>query len=160
MTNLQDWLARYGESHQNPLNIAIHKVCVPTIVFTVLGLAWSVPLPTELRQLVSIGGIAIVNLATLIFLGGMLFYLRLSLPMAAGMGLMCIAFLGLLGWLESTGANIFLISLGIFVAAWIGQFIGHRIEGRKPSFFEDIQFLLIGPAWTLSWLYRRLNIRY
>ena len=32
--------------------------------------------------------------------------------------------------------------------AWIGQFIGHKIEGAKPSFFEDLQFLLIGPAWV------------
>ena len=51
-------------------------------------------------------------------------------------------------------------SLIIFVIAWIGQFIGHKIEGKKPSFFEDIQFLLIGPAWLLSFIYNKLGIKY
>ena len=44
--------------------------------------------------------------------------------------------------------------------AWIGQFIGHKIEGEKPSFFEDLQFLLIGPAWLLGAIYQKLGIRY
>jgi uncharacterized membrane protein YGL010W len=48
----------------------------------------------------------------------------------------------------------------VFVLAWIGQFIGHMVEGRKPSFFEDLGFLLVGPAWLLSFVYQRAGIRY
>ena len=50
--------------------------------------------------------------------------------------------------------------MAIFVLAWIGQFIGHKIEGEKPSFFEDLQFLLIGPDWLLGAIYQKLGIRY
>jgi uncharacterized membrane protein YGL010W len=47
-----------------------------------------------------------------------------------------------------------------FVLAWIGQFIGHKIEGKKPSFFKDVAFLLIGPAWLMSFIYKKLGQRY
>jgi uncharacterized membrane protein YGL010W len=52
------------------------------------------------------------------------------------------------------------VSLIIFTGAWIGQFVGHKIEGKKPSFFKDLQFLLIGPAWLLSFIYRKIGITY
>ena len=52
------------------------------------------------------------------------------------------------------------ICLVVFIAAWIGQFIGHKIEGKKPSFLKDIVFLLIGPAWLLSKIYRKVGLKY
>ena len=55
--------------------------------------------------------------------------------------------------------EVWRLSLAIFIVAWIGQFIGHKIEGKKPSFFEDLQFLLIGPAWLLSFIYNKLGIK-
>jgi uncharacterized membrane protein YGL010W len=54
--------------------------------------------------------------------------------------------------------NIPILALFVFVLAWIGQFIGHKIEGKKPSFIKDIQFLLIGPIWLLSDIYNKLKI--
>lgn len=154
MTTMQQWLDAYGDSHRNPTNIAIHKICVPAIVFSVLGFAWCIPVPDAMAQ------VPLANFATLIVLFGLLFYLRLSRPMALGMALMCGAFLGLLELMSLAGLPILAISVAVFVVAWIGQFYGHKVEGKKPSFFRDLQFLLIGPAWTLSWLYRRLNIRF
>jgi len=151
---LNEWLAVYGESHQNPTNIAIHKICVPAIVFTVLGMFWSIPMPQ------AIAAIPYANAATLVVVLALLFYLRLSLAMAAGMAIMSGAFLLILEQMQLAQLPILRISIGLFVLAWIGQFYGHKVEGKKPSFFKDLQFLLIGPAWTLSWLYRRLGIRY
>ena len=58
------------------------------------------------------------------------------------------------------GSKLFTISLVLFVVAWIGQFIGHKLEGAKPSFFKDLQFLLIGPAWLLSFIYKKMGIAY
>ena len=58
------------------------------------------------------------------------------------------------------GSNTLAIAAAVFVVAWIGQFIGHAIEGKKPSFFEDVKFLLVGPAWLLHFVYRRAGIRY
>lgn len=158
MRKIDELLQHYGESHQNPANILIHKICVPTIVFTVYGLLWSIPLPSGVRESLTLGGIGYANVASGIFILGLLYYLRLSFTMTIGMTLMSGLFLLILGLMEKAGWPVLAISLGIFVVAWIGQFVGHRIEGKKPSFFEDLQFLLVGPAWTLSHLYRKTGI--
>ena len=151
---MNDWLTEYGASHQNPTNIAIHKVCVPAIMFTVLGFLWAIPMPAALAAM------PFANVATLAVVLGLLFYLRLSPSMAVGMGLMSVIFLLILNLMQGAHLPILAISAGIFVLAWIGQFYGHKVEGKKPSFFKDLQFLLIGPAWTLSWLYKKLGIKY
>lgn len=56
--------------------------------------------------------------------------------------------------------RLWLLSVIVFVIAWIGQFVGHQIEGKKPSFFKDLQFLLIGPLWLLAFVYRHFNWAY
>lgn len=135
-------LAQYGESHRNPVNELIHFVCVPVIVFTLLGLLWSIH--------------PLLALATSI--AALVYYYQLSRPFAAGMLAMIAIMLGLLAALPP--ATILPLSLAIFVLAWIGQFIGHKIEGKKPSFFDDLRFLLIGPLFVLGFLYRRFKLVY
>lgn len=135
-------LAKYRESHLNPTNEIIHLVCVPLIVFTLLGLLWSVH----------------ALLALAVALAALAYYVRLSPPFALGMLLMSALMLGLLAALPP--ATVAPLSLAVFVLAWIGQFIGHQIEGKKPSFLEDLRFLLIGPLFVLSFLYRRLRLAY
>jgi uncharacterized membrane protein YGL010W len=147
--SMNDWLSAYGESHQNKVNKTIHWVCVPVITWTVIALLWEV----------SIGSNPWLNLGSLFILVALAFYLRLSLSLAIGM----LAFAGLCVWTiflheANLPVKLWQSALALFVIAWIGQFIGHKIEGKKPSFFEDIQFLLIGPAWLLSFIYRRLGI--
>lgn len=137
-SKLKSLLLEYGESHQNKTNIAIHKVCVPAITFSVVGLIYSIPL-----DLLSVRPIWFVLLAVVIYYGLLsLKYLMLFLPMI-------IIFLGLSNWLDSIGI-LWQSSLFIFVIAWIGQFYGHKVEGKKPSFFKDLQFLLVGPLWTIK----------
>ena len=135
-------LAQYGASHLNPANEVIHMVCVPAIAFTLLGLAWSI------HPLVAVALSA----------AALWYYDKLSRPLAIGMLLMSAAMLGLL--LAMPPATVLPLSLAIFVLAWIGQFIGHQIEGRKPSFFDDLRFLLVGPLFVLGFLYRRLRVAY
>ena len=135
-------LASYSESHLNHTNELIHFVCVPLIVFTLLGMVWSIhPLA-----------------ALAVCVAALFYYLRLSKPFALGMLLMSAAMLALLASLP--GAAVLPLSLAVFVLAWIGQFIGHLIEGKKPSFFDDLRFLLIGPLFVLAFLYRRLRLAY
>jgi len=135
-------LATYSESHVHPVNEAIHCLCVPAIVFALLGLMWSLhPLLPALMALASLA-----------------YYLWLSRPFAIGMVLMTAAMLGVLALIPD--AQRFTVSLAVFVLAWVGQFIGHRIEGKKPSFFDDLRYLLIGPLFVLAVLYRRLRITY
>lgn len=135
-------LAKYAESHQNPTNELIHFVCIPAIVFSLLGILWAIH--------------PVVALA--VVLGSMAYYLKLSRPFAMGMGAMSLVMLALLALLPEM--TVLPVSIAVFVVAWIGQFIGHKIEGKKPSFFDDLRFLLIGPLFVLSFLYRRLHFAY
>lgn len=132
---------RYGEFHRNPVNKAIHWVCVPLIVWSLLGMLWA------LSPIVACIAVA----------ASMAFYVRLSLPLALGMLILVVLMVWLLTLL---GAQTFWVCLSIFVAAWIGQFVGHLVEGRKPAFLEDVRSLLVGPAWILGFVYRRLGISY
>jgi uncharacterized membrane protein YGL010W len=139
--NVDGLLERYGEFHRNPANKAIHWVCVPLIVWSVLAALWTV---SPLAVYAAIGVITV-------------FYLRLSLPLALGM----LGLMALMVWpLTLLGSRTLIVSIAVFVAAWIGQFIGHILEGRKPAFLEDVRSLLIGPVWLLADLYRRLGIAY
>jgi len=155
MKNLQTWLSEYSRSHRNKTNKIIHWICVPSIMFSILALLSLVEIPI-LRQWLPV---EISNLATIGIFLSLLFYLRLSFAMFIGMGLLsllCYKGIFILDQLD----NKFEIALGIFVIAWIIQLIGHKIEGKKPSFFKDLQFLLIGPAWLISFIYKKLGIKY
>ncbi|CAF2053560.1 unnamed protein product [Rotaria magnacalcarata] len=157
-TELYTWLDEYSSSHQNPTNILIHKICVPTIAFTVLGFLWSIPVPKFLRQ--SLGNL-FSHIIPMLVLGPVLaFYFRLSTKMAVAMLVIILFAFALLTTMEQKQIRIFRLSLVIFILAWIGQFIGHDIEGKKPSFFQDLQFLAVGPLWTLASAFRALNIEY
>lgn len=153
---MQWYLDKYGESHKNATNKLIHWVCVPAIMFSLLGLIYAIPFPVERTLL--------MNWAAVFLVLALLYYLRLSVPMFLGF----ILIVGLMLWgntmiFEAVGRNggqLALVSLIIFAVAWIGQFIGHKIEGKKPSFLEDVQFLLIGPAWLLHFIYKKVGIRY
>jgi len=135
-------LERYSESHRHPTNELIHFVCVPAIVFSLLGLIW------HLNPMGAVG-------ATFLALA---YYVTLSIPFAIGMLAMSAAMLAVLAALQPP--LILPASLAIFVVAWIGQFIGHKIEGKKPSFFQDLRFLLIGPLFVLGFAYRRFKVAY
>ena len=135
-------LAKYSESHLNPTNEVIHFICVPVIVFTLLGLVWAI------HPLAAVA----VTVAALVY------YFTLSRPFALGMLVMAAVMLAILAALPPQA--VLPLSLAIFVLAWIGQFIGHKIEGKKPSFFDDLRFLLIGPLFVLGFLYRRYKLAY
>ena len=151
---MHQWLDEYGESHQNAANELIHWICVPTIFFTVIGFFASIPSPV----LPVIGGHLWAKAAVLLCL---LFYSMGSVPLLVGVAVWCAFCLWLALWLDVNAPwPLWAICLVLFTAAWIGQFIGHNIEGKKPSFLKDVQFLMIGPAWLLSKLYTKLGIGY
>lgn len=140
--SIHELLEQYSDSHRNPVNELIHMVCVPLIVFSLLGLLWA------LHPLVAAVAAA----------AAMVYYFKLSVPFAKGMLIMALIMLGVLAALPPI--TVLPLSIAIFVLAWVGQFIGHQIEGKKPSFFDDLRFLLIGPLFVLSFLYRRLRWAY
>ena len=160
MKSIEEWIEEYGESHQNSTNKAIHWICVPLIMLSLLALISIIPFPANDMVLFSVSGEKVLLNWTIIFLlFAVIFYLRLSISIAIGMLLIAIAMIASINWIELFDPTIWRLSLAIFVVAWIGQFVGHKIEGKKPSFFEDLQFLLIGPAWLLSFIYKKIGIK-
>ena len=114
----------------------------PELAFSLLGLLWS----------------AHPSVALLASILALYYYYKLSRPFAAGMLTILAIMLGLL--LLMPALTILPVSLALFVLAWIGQFIGHQIEGKKPSFLDDVRFLLVGPLFVLGFVYRRLRLAY
>ncbi len=155
MKTADQWFDEYGESHQNATNKVVHWICVPLIVASVIGLLWNIPVPN------AVSSVPYLNWATLVVALSMIFYLRLSVPLAIGMLFFSIVVVAVIALYEQAGPRpVWQLALAVFVAAWIGQFVGHKIEGKKPSFFQDLQFLLIGPIWLLGFIYRKIGIRY
>ncbi|MGH8131858.1 MAG: DUF962 domain-containing protein [Steroidobacteraceae bacterium] len=155
MRTVADWLGEYGASHENPANKLLHWLCVPTIVLAVLGFLWSLPVPAGFA-----GGSPWLNWATLAAAAALVYYFALSPALAAGVLIAFIVLLLVTQWLAHLPWPLWLTSLVIFVVAWIGQFVGHAVEGKRPSFFKDLQFLLIGPLWLLAAAYRRFSLPY
>ena len=150
------WFAKYSADHQNATNQLIHVFAVPAILWSAIALLWCIPVPgTWFRP-----GLW----AAFAMFAAWMFYWRASRPLGFGMLLVFVAMAWLTRWLhETNGAgNLLYAAIAVFVVAWIAQFVGHSklFEGRKPSFFTDLRYLLIGPAWVLAKLYRKLGWKY
>ena len=155
MSKIERLLGEYKESHQNETNQLIHWIFVPLIFLSVIGILWDVKLPIELDFL---GGEPL-NVAMIVAL--LVFAYYLSLSFAISVGMLTITGIGMLACYFYNGAlSVWVISLGIFVVSWIMQFVGHKVEGKKPSFFKDLEFFLFGPMWVLAKLYNKLGIKY
>ena len=148
------YFASYSDDHRNALNQRIHVVAVPAILWSVVALLWCIPPLLPWFQY----GIW----AALAMFAAWRFYHRASRSLGFGM-LGVFLLLGALTyalhqWLGTR--DLLITAVSVFVLAWIAQFVGHKIEGQKPSFLTDLVYLLIGPAWVLAKLYRRLGWRY
>ena len=156
MRTANQWLDDYGDSHRNHTNKALHWICVPVIAWCVLGLLWSLPFPGSLRS-----AHAELNWGSVAVLAALVYYFVLSTRLALGAMVLLLAMLGSIDLVDrSSPVPLWSLCLFLFVIAWIGQFIGHAVEGRRPSFFKDVQFLMIGPLWLLADVYRRMGIRF
>lgn len=151
MRTFSEWMDEYGVSHQNHTNQMIHKICVPLIMLTVVGILWCIPRP-EMFQTVPF-----LNWATIFVASCMVFYLTLSVKMFVGMIIQALVMCFICHKLYEAGI-LLPFSIIVFVLAWIGQFWGHKIEGKKPSFLQDLVFLLIGPLWVQRFLYKKIGI--
>jgi uncharacterized membrane protein YGL010W len=159
MRRIDELLAEYGESHQNTTNKTIHWICVPLIFFSIVALIASIPADVLIKMAGEQD--AFTNWATLVLLLATVYYVSLSIPLTIGLVLFSIGCLEMAFYLSNLNLlSLWQIALIIFVLAWIGQFYGHNIEGKKPSFLKDIQFLLIGPAWLMHFIYKKFRIPY
>jgi uncharacterized membrane protein YGL010W len=148
------WFAHYSDDHRNPANQRIHVFAVPAILWSVVAMLWCIPVhATWFRT-----GLW----AALAMFFAWMFYFRNSRRLGYGMLAVFVAMAWLTRWLHDTlgGRQLLSLAIAVFVVAWIAQFVGHKLEGRKPSFLTDLTYLMIGPAWVLAKLYRRLGWRW
>ena len=151
-----DWFAEYGVCHQNETNKLLHWICVPLIVLSLLAMIWCIPVPSVVAN--NVPGF---NWCWVVVLLSHIFYWRLSVPLAIGMLLVTAVMIGaIIGYEQLNLGRTSIAAAVLFVLSWIGQFVGHKIEGAKPAFADDLKFLLIGPLWLLGFVYRKLGIRY
>ncbi len=161
MRKIDSLLREYGESHQTSFNQKVHYICVPAIFFSIIGLFAAIPTGSIFEGLVPASIQPYMHIGTLIILFGLLYYLRLSVSLFIGMIIFSgLVLFGVNALTNLDFAPLWAIMLAIFVIAWIVQFIGHKHEGKKPSFLKDVQFLMIGPAWTMSHLFDALKIKF
>jgi uncharacterized membrane protein YGL010W len=154
MRSVNEWFGNYSKDHRNPTNRLIHWICVPAILWSVLAALWVIPVPPSIGRPGFWCGMAMI--------AAFAFYWKMSKPIGIAM-LIVFVVLGLIteGLYRTLGpGDLLWLAIGVFVVAWIGQFIGHIIEGARPSFFTDLAYLLIGPAWLAGKLMRRMNIAY
>lgn len=150
MRDLKTWLDEYSVSHKHPTNKKIHNICVPIIMLSLLGMIWAIPFPEQFKLN------PFVNWATIFMSLCMIFYFLLGIVTGLFMILVSSIMLYICFLIEEkTSLPLLSTSVIVFVLAWIGQFVGHKVEGKKPSFFKDLQFLLVGPLWVFYPWYSR-----
>lgn len=131
----------YGESHTNSTNELIHFWAIPLIMLSVCGLLYAIS-PWALY---------------VFFAASFVYYARLSVVFFITM----LVWSAIMLWIiQGLGDRLLTTSIAVFIVAWIFQFIGHKIEGKKPSFFEDIQYLWVGPLFVLSKLFAKVGIKW
>ena len=153
MKKINSLLDQYGESHKNATNKLIHWICVPAIFFSIVGLVSIIPFPWDINIYDNFN----LSWALIALILVLLYYVSLSVTLSIGMLLFSIGCLLLCSKINDLDYAL-LTYVGIFAISWVFQFIGHNIEGKKPSFLQDIQFLLIGPAWLMHFILKKINI--
>ena len=155
MTPADEWLIEYGRHHNDEANCLIHWICIPFLVFSLVGLLWSIPVPETFSR-----ATPVLNWGTIFLMASIVYYFIMSISLAVGSLPFIITVVFGVNWLEQLDQPLWLISSAIFLVAWAGQRVGHQIEGNGPSMISDMQYLMIGPVWMLVALCRRLGIRY
>ena len=148
MKTAKEYFDEYAESHQNKTNQSLHYICVPLIFFSIIGLLMSIP-ATPIKNTIDLSNPLLENWVVIVALAISIFYMRLGFWYLIEM-LFVILISIIANFLLGNMINLLYTSITIFVLAWAGQFYGHKIEGKKPSFLKDLEFLLIGPLWVIQ----------
>lgn len=153
MRSMQSWLDGYSADHRNPVNQVLHWICVPPIVWTVVALLWTVPVPATFLKPGAWAVFAMV--------AAFAWYWKHSHRLGGALLVAFVVLALLTAWLFELLGPVRLrwVALAVFVAAWIGQFVGHKFEGHRPSFLTDISYLLVGPAWLMEKFLRRIGLK-
>ena len=153
MTDSDGWLERYAASHSNVTYPLIYWASVPMVVLGTVGILWALPIPDEFYEISPL-----LNWGSTFLMAAAVYYFIISLSIAIGMLPFVLGIAALQMWLEQSGFSPLRVSLGLLVVSTIGLWLGHRNEQGLRPVLQDLQVMMIGPAWLLSVLYRRVGI--
>ena len=155
MSDTHSWLERYEKNHQNLSNPLVYWAAVPMIVVGTVGLLWYLPIPAEFREISPL-----LNWGSAFLMATTVYYFIISLPIAIGMLPFMLGLASLQMWLTGSAYPALGVSVGLLVAGVVGLMLGRRGAGGLLAVLQDMQLMMIGPAWLLSVIYRRFGIPY
>lgn len=153
MNETDGWLHRYEETHSDLTNPAVYWAAVPMVVLGTVGLLWSLPIPDAFFEISPL-----MNWGTAFLMATAVYYFIISVSLAIGMLPFIIGVAGINMWLDGSDFSLLRVSIGLLLAGIIGLWLGHRNQNSIRPVLDDLQFMMIGPAWLLSVLYKRIGI--
>lgn len=155
MSKTDNWLLRYERNHAGLQNPFVYWAAVPMVVIGTVGLLWSLPVPVEFYEISPF-----LNWGSVFLMASTVYYFIISLSIAIGMLPFMLGLAALQLWLTGSDYPAFGVSTGLLVAGTVGLWLGRRGSGRLGFVAQDLQLMMIGPAWLLSVIYRRFGIPY
>jgi len=155
MSESDNWLLRYEQNHSDLNNPWVYWAAVPMVVAGTVGLLWSLPVPAEFHEISPL-----LNWGSAFLMAATIYYFIISLSIAIGMLPFLLGLAALQVWLTDSVYPALAISTGLAVAGTVGLAMGRRGAGGVRAVIEDLQLMMIGPAWLLSVIYRRFGIPY
>ena len=153
MPEIDGWLKLYEETHQDLTYPVIYWAAVPMVVVGTVGMLWTLPVPDAFFEISPL-----LNWGTAFLMSAAVYYFIISVSLAIGMLPFVLGVAGIHTWLEQSDFSPVRVSIGLLAAGMIGLFMGHRNKSSLRPVLQDIQLMMIGPAWLLSVLYRRIGI--
>jgi len=153
MTETDGWLARYEKTHSDITYPALYWAAVPIVVLGTVGILWTLPIPDEFFEISPL-----LNWGTTFLMATAVYYFIISVSLAIGMLPFIVGVAGVQMWLAQSAFSPLRVSLGLLLAGIIGLWMGHRNQRSLRPLIHDLQMMMIGPAWLLSVLYRRIGI--
>ena len=148
MRTVSEFLNEYGKTHRHPSNQRIHFLCVPIILMSTLAFGWPLSLAMLGQEAVWAPYVNVTTVASMLLL--LAFYARLGRRVVMAMTVYLAISIAVIMAVETSSLPLIWTAVIAWVAAWALQFVGHNIEGAKPSFADDLVFLLIGPLFVLE----------
>ena len=155
MNEIDGWLKHYEDTHQDLSYPVVYWAAVPMVVLGTVGILWTLPIPDEFFQISPL-----LNWGTAFLMAAAVYYFIISVSLAIGMLPFVLGVAGIEAWLQQSDFSLTRVSLGLLTGGIIGLWMGHRKKGSLRPVLQDLQLMMIGPAWLLSVLYRRIGIPY
>jgi uncharacterized membrane protein YGL010W len=153
MSEIDNWLDRYEQSHEDLRNPVVYWAAVPMVVLGTVGLLWSLPVPAQFVEIS-----LLLNWGSAFLMATAIYYFIISLSLAIGMLPFLLGLASIQLWLAASPWPQMGVSVGLLVAGAVGFWLGRRGPGIAVAVLRDFQLMMIGPLWLLSVIYKRFHI--